>query len=234
MYQYGQYCPVARATEILGDRWTLLIVRDLLLGKCHFNDLERGLPGISRAVLADRLRRLERMGVLEKCVTRNGRWTTQYVLTAAGEELQSVIDALMIWGANWAFDGPRTEELDPVFLMWWMRNRICAECLSEKRIVIQFNFHFKRHETYWLLIEADDVSVCISHPGYEIDVVVTAELSVFYQLWLGRITYREAVSEHGVKIDSIPAYIRAFPSWFSWSPAAPTVRASMQRQHAQQ
>jgi DNA-binding HxlR family transcriptional regulator len=233
MYQYGQYCPVARATEILGDRWTLLIVRDLLLGTSHFNDLERGLPGISRAVLADRLRRLQRVGLLEKCVTSNGRQTTQYVLTAAGEELQSVIDVLMSWGATWAFGGPRTEELDPVLLMWWMRGRICAERLSEKRIVIQFDFHSQRHETYWLLIEEDDASVCISDPGYEIDVVVTADLSVFYQLWLGRISYREAVSEYGVKIDAIPAYIRAFPHWFSWSPAAPSVRASMRRQQAQ-
>jgi DNA-binding HxlR family transcriptional regulator len=234
MYQYGQYCPVARAAEILGDRWTLLIVRDLLLGTCHFNDLERGLPGISRALLADRLRRLHRVGLLEKRVASNGRRTTEYVLTAAGEELQSVIDVLMAWGATWAFGGPRTEELDPVLLMWWMRDRICAQRLAQKRIVIQFDFHFQRHETYWLLIEEADVSVCISDPGYEINVVVTADLSVFYQLWLGRISYREAVSEYGVKIDAIPAYVRAFPRWFAWSPAAPTVRASMRRQQAQQ
>jgi DNA-binding HxlR family transcriptional regulator len=212
----------------------LLLVRDLLLGIRHFNDLERGLPGISRSVLADRLRRLQRMGLLEKRVTRNGRRTTEYVLTAAGEELQTVIDVLMTWGATWAFGGPRTEELDPVLLMWWMRGRFCAERLSEKRIVVQFDFHSRRRETYWLLIEADDVSVCISDPGYEINVLVTADLSVFYQLWLGRISYHEAVTEYGVKIDAIPAHIRDFPRWFSWSPAAPAVRASRRRQEAQQ
>jgi DNA-binding HxlR family transcriptional regulator len=234
MYQYGQYCPIARAAEILGDRWTLLIVRDLLLGIRHFNDLERGLPGISRSVLSERLHRLERMGLLEKRLTLDGRKTTEYVLTEAGGELQSVIDVLMTWGATWAFGGPRTEELDPVLLMWWMRDRICDQRLPEKRIVIQFDFYFQRHETYWLLIEEDDVSVCISDPGYEINVAVTADLSVFYQLWLGHISYREAVKEYGVKIDAIPAYIRAFPRWFSWSPAAPTVRASRRRQQAQQ
>jgi hypothetical protein len=174
------------------------------------------------------------MGLLEKRVTSNGRRTTEYVLTAAGEELQSVIDVLMTWGATWAFGGPRAEELDPVLLMWWMRDRICAQRLPEKPFVIQFDFHFRRHETYWLLIEEDAASVCISDPGYEINVAVTTDLSVFYELWLGRISYHEAVSDYGVKIDAIPAYIRAFPRWFSWSPAAPIVRASMRKQQAQQ
>jgi DNA-binding HxlR family transcriptional regulator len=233
MYHYGQYCPIARAAEILGDRWTLLIVRDLLLGIQHFNDLERGLPGISRSVLSERLRRLERMGLLEKCATQNGRRTTEYVLTEAGRELQPVIDVLMGWGATWAFGGPRTEELDPVLLLSWMRERVIMEHLPDQRILIQFDFYSQRRESFWLLIADDDVSVCLTIPGYEVNVVVTSDLSVFYELWLGRISYREAVSEYGVKIDAIPAYIRAFPRWFSWSPAAPTVRASMRRQQAQ-
>jgi DNA-binding HxlR family transcriptional regulator len=234
MYQYGQYCPIARAAEILGDRWTLLIVRDLLLGIRHFNDLERGLPGISRALLSGRLRRLQRMGLLEKRVTHDDRRTTEYVLTEAGRELQSVINALMMWGATWAFGGPRTEELDPVLLLWWMHDRVIMERLPDQRIVIQFDFYGQRRESLWLLIADDDVSVCLTNPGYEVNVVVTADLSVFYQLWLGHISYREAISEYGVKIDAAPAYVRAFHRWFSWSPVAPTVRAAMHRQLAQQ
>ncbi len=234
MYHYGQYCPIARAAEILGDRWTLLIVRDLLLGIQHFNDLERGLPGISRSVLSERLRRLERMGLLEKCATHNGRRTTEYVLTRAGRELQSVIDVLMTWGATWTFGGPRTEELDPVLLLWWMHDRVIMEHLPDQRILIQFDFYGKRRESFWLLIADDDVSVCLIDPGFEVNVLVTADLSVYYQLWLGRIGYREAIREHGVRIDADPAYARAFHRWFSWSPAAPAVRASRRRQHAQQ
>ena len=234
MYEYGQYCPIARAAEILGDRWTLLIVRDLLLGKQHFNDLERGLPGISRSVLSERLRRLERMGLLEKRSTLDGRKTTEYVLTEAGTELQCVIDALLMWGATWAFGGPRTEELDPVLLLWWMHDRVIMEHVPDQRILIQFDFYGQRRETFWLLIVNDDVSVCLTDPGYEVNVVVTADLSIFYQLWLGRLSYREAISEHGIRIDGIPAYVRAFPHWFSWSPAAPTVRVSRRRQQTQQ
>jgi DNA-binding HxlR family transcriptional regulator len=234
MYQYGQYCPIARAAEILGDRWTLLIVRDLLLGIQHFNDLERGLPGISRSVLSERLRRLERMGLLEKSSNLDGRRTTEYVLTEAGRELQSVINVLMSWGATWAFGGPRTEELDPVLLLWWMRDRVIVENLPDQRLLIQFDFYGKRRQSFWLLIADNDISVCLTNPGYEVDVIVTADLSVFYQLWLGRISYREAISEHGVRIDATPAYVRAFRHWFSWSPAAPAVRASRRRQQAQQ
>ncbi|MCI0711327.1 MAG: helix-turn-helix transcriptional regulator [Chloroflexi bacterium] len=232
MYQYGQYCPIARASEILGDRWTLLIVRDLLLGIRHFNDLERGLPGISRSVLSERLQRLERMGLLEKRATHNGRRTTEYVLTEAGAELQSVINALLTWGATWAFGGPRTEELDPVLLLWWMRDRVIMEHLPDQRILIEFDFSGPRRESFWLLIADDDVSVCLTYPGFEVNVLVTADLSVFYQLWLGRLSYREAISEHGVRIDGIPAYIRAFPRWFAWSPVAPTVRTARRRQQA--
>jgi DNA-binding HxlR family transcriptional regulator len=234
MYQYGQYCPIARAAEILGDRWTLLIVRELLRGIRHFNDLERGLPGISRALLSGRLCRLQRMGLLEKRAKPGGRQTTEYVLTEAGAELQAVIDVLKTWGAEWAFGGPRTEELDPVLLLWWVRDRVIMEHLPDQPLLIQFDFYKQRRETFWLLIVNDDVSVCLTDPGYEVNVLVRADLSVFYQLWLGRLSYREAISEHGVRIDGIPAYVRAFPRWFAWSPVAPTVRAARRRQQVQQ
>lgn len=112
MAKYGQYCPVARSLEILGDRWTLLIIRDMLGGVRHFNDLERGLPGISRALLAQRLRQLQQSGVIEKRTNISGRQSTEYHPTPAGEALQGVIGALFSWGEMWAFDEPSSEELD--------------------------------------------------------------------------------------------------------------------------
>ena len=114
MSKYGQYCPVARALEILGDRWTLLIVRDVMLGTRHFNELERGLPGISRALLASRLRQLQRAGLLEKHLNESGRKTTDYRLTQAGQELFTVVNSLRAWGETWAFGDPTPDELDPV------------------------------------------------------------------------------------------------------------------------
>src|SRR5688572_11494077 len=106
MTKYGQYCPIAQALELIGDRWTLLIIRDLLDGTRHFNDLERGLPGISRPLLSRRLRQLQEVGIVEKRLNVTGRQTTEYHLTQAGSELQEVVGALLTWGAMWAFGDP--------------------------------------------------------------------------------------------------------------------------------
>ncbi len=226
MYKYGQYCPIAKAVEILGDRWTLLIVRDLLTGTNHFNELERGLPGISRGLLAERLRRLERMELVEKVALGNGRQRTAYHLTEAGQELQPVINSLLIWGARWAFEEPEEDELDPVLLMWWMRSRVCIDQLPNRRVVIRFDFQGARYETFWLLLSQEDVSVCLTDPGFDLDLLVTADLSAFFQIWLGRLTFDEAIQANQVEVDGIPALADALPSWFAYSLAAPAVRAA--------
>jgi DNA-binding HxlR family transcriptional regulator len=226
MYKYGQYCPIAKAVEILGDRWTLLIVRDLLTGTCHFNDLERGLPGISRGLLADRLRRLERMGLVEKVELADGRQRTAYYPTPAGRELQDVINSLLVWGAQWAFEEPEEQDLDPTLLMWWMRDRVCVDELPEHRVVIRFDFTGAKYEKFWLVLTKEDVSVCLTDPGFELNVLVTADLSTFLQIWLGRVSYYEAVRDGRVEVDAIPRLAEAFPNWFAYSLAAPAVRAA--------
>jgi DNA-binding HxlR family transcriptional regulator len=225
MYRYGQYCPVAKAAEILGDRWTLLIVRDLLTGTCHFNDLERGLPGISRGLLADRLRRLQRMGLVKKLKRENGRQRTEYRLTQAGQELESVIQVLLTWGAQWAFGDPEPDDLDPILLLWWMRGRVRVDQLPEHRVVVQFDFKGATTERYWLILTKEDVSVCLTYPGFDIDVLVTADLATFFQIWLGRIDFAAALRQRRVEIDAIPGLARAFPRWFAYSIAADAVRA---------
>jgi DNA-binding HxlR family transcriptional regulator len=229
MYKYGQYCPIAKAVEILGDRWTLLIVRDLLTGTCHFNDLERGLPGISRGLLAERLRRLERMELVEKVELENGRQRTAYYPTEAGKELQSVINELLVWGARWAFEGPEEEDLDPTLLMWWMRDRVCAEELPEHRVVVRFDFTGARYEKFWLVLTKEDVSLCLTDPGFDLNVLVTADLSTFLQIWLGRVSYFDALRDGRVEVDAVPALANAFPNWFAYSLAAPAVRAAAAR-----
>jgi DNA-binding HxlR family transcriptional regulator len=229
MYKYGQYCPIAKAVEILGDRWTLLIVRDLLTGTCHFNDLERGLPGISRGLLAERLRRLERMELVEKVELENGRQRTAYYPTEAGKELQSVINELLVWGARWAFEEPEEEDLDPTLLMWWMRVRVCAEELPEHRVVVRFDFTGARYEKFWLVLTKEDVSLCLTDPGFDLNVLVTADLSTFLQIWLGRISYFDALRDGRVEVDAVPALANAFPNWFAYSLAAPAVRAAAAR-----
>lgn len=225
MYKYGQYCPIAKAVEILGDRWTLLIIRDLLTGTCHFNDLERGLPGISRGLLAERLRRLEQMEIVHKVKQENGRHRTAYYLTKSGQELHGVINSLLMWGARWAFEEPHETDLDPVLLMWWLRDRVRTDQLPQPRVVVRFDFVGAKYEKFWLLLSQEDASVCLTNPGFDLDLLVTADLSTFFQVWAGRLEFAEALQNGRIQMDGMPALAAAFPTWLMYSLAAPAVRA---------
>jgi DNA-binding HxlR family transcriptional regulator len=232
MHRYGQYCPVARAAEILADRWTVLIIRELLADVNHFNELERGLPHMSRTLLAGRLRRLQQAGVLERRGASRGK-RTEYRLTSAGRELQPIIDQFGGWGARWAFGEPRRNELDPVILLWWMRRRVRVEAIGRRRVAIQFDFKGGPRRSHWLLIDRMDVSVCLKHPGFDIDVTVAADIVAFYRVWLGRATLSEALRRQQIRLDGTPADVRAFPDWFAWSPMADAVRAALAAPAAQ-
>lgn len=222
---YGQYCPVAQALELIGERWTLLIIRDMLSGTKHFSDLKRGLPGIPKALLAKRLKQLEQYHIIEKQLTDSGRKTTVYHLTQAGLDLYPVINSLLSWGAMWAFGDPTPEQLDPLLLIWWMHERINREAMPDQILSLQFNFYGAKTDTYWLVIKPDDVNICVSDPGYEINLLITADLATFFKLWLGRVEYDEILQSDNLRVDGIPEYVRAFPTWFMWSLAAPAVRA---------
>lgn len=230
MNKYGQYCPMARALEVLGDRWTLLIVRDLLSGPLHFNELERGLPGISRTLLSQRLRWLQQAGLLDRHGGATGRAVT-YELTLAGRDLQPVVNALVEWGAQWSFGEPHPEELDPLLLLWWMRNGMDCERLPQRRVVVEFSFRGTGAHTdrYWLLLEHDDRSICLKPPGFETDVIVRADLAAMYQVWLGRITFAEALRDALIVVDGTPALVRAFPRWFTLSPTAGVIKAALHK-----
>lgn len=221
---YGQYCPLAKASEVLGDRWTLLIVSELIAGAERFNDLARGLPRISRPLLAQRLRGLERAGVIEKRSGSTAR-SSSYHLTAAGEELGPLIRGLAEWGARWAFGEPEPDELDPILLLWWMRRRVNHDALPAQRVVIRFDFR-QGKGTYWLILKTDDVSVCLQDPGFELDLAVHADLAALFEVWLGRTTLQEANAAGTVRVEGAPARTRALPSWLALAPIADAVRAS--------
>jgi DNA-binding HxlR family transcriptional regulator len=220
MPKYGQYCPVAKSLEILGDRWTLLIIRDMLVGTQHFNDLERGLPGISRALLASRLRQLQRAGIVEKRLTDAGRRTTSYQLTPAGQQLFPVISSIRAWGEVWAFGDPTPEELNPVLLMWWLRSRAERDLLPAKRVVAQFDFHGAAEVSFWLILRREDVTLCLTDPGFEVNLLATADLATLYGVWGGRIGYREALARGRLAVEGAPSLVRAFPRWFGWDASA--------------
>jgi DNA-binding HxlR family transcriptional regulator len=231
MHLYHQYCPVARAAEIVADRWTVLILRELLADVGHFNELERGLPGISRSLLADRLVRLVHAGVLERHATGRGK-AVEYRLTTAGRALQPLIDVMGAWGARWAFGEPRPSELDPVVLLWWMRRRVRHDRLPRARLVVQFEFRRTPQPRYWLVLERRAASVCLRHPGFEVDMIVSADIAEFYRVWLGRTTLAGALRRGEVRLEGAPVDLRDFPNWFAWSPMADAVRAALPHHRA--
>ena len=223
MQKYKQYCPVARASEILADRWTPLIVRELIAGSHRFNQIERGLPGISRSLLASRLRDLESAGVVERTCPPRAH-IAEYRLTEAGRELKVVIEALGAWGVRWAFGDPSPEELDAGLLVWKIHQRINRDLLPESRTVVEFDFSGPRGRRVWLLLEPREVSVCVTPPGFDADLIVRSDLGFFYRVWLGQVDYESALRCGAVVVDGAPSLAKAFPGWLMWSAMARFVR----------
>jgi DNA-binding HxlR family transcriptional regulator len=223
MQKYNQYCPVARSSEILADRWTPLIVRELILGSHRFNEIERGLPGISRSLLASRLRDLEDAGVVERLPGAQPK-VREYHLSDAGRDLKPVVEALGAWGVRWAFGEPKPEELDAGLLVWRMHQRIDRELLPERRTVVEFDFTGPRARRVWLVLEPREVSVCVTPPKFDADLVVRADLALFFCVWLGRVDYETVVRSGAVVVDGPPALAKQLPRWLMWSPMARFVR----------
>jgi DNA-binding HxlR family transcriptional regulator len=227
MRSYGQYCPVAKAAQILGDRWTVLIVREMSFGVQRFNEMERCLPGISRSVLTQRLRHLEHIGLVERQAVGTSR-IVEYHLTEAGRDLKPVLRSLGEWAARWAFGDPDPLELHPDLLMRWISRHIARDQLPGRRIVARFEFPVPRSSRYWLVLEPDEASVCLHDPGFDTDIFVTADTAALYGVYLGRRTLSSAMREGLVTVVGAPSLVRAFPRWFTWSDFAPTVRAAAQ------
>ncbi len=230
MRSYAQYCPVAKASEILGDRWTLLIVREMLGGASGFNELQRGLPGISRSVLTDRMRALERAEVIERRTGPKGR-TLEYRLTPAGRDLQPVVQAIGEWGATWSFTEPRPEELDPDLLIVWMARHVDSLRLPPHRTVVKFEFRDPKRR-YWMVLEPSEVSVCLQHPGFDVDLEVTVETSTLYRVYLGRAELRDAIRAGRLTMTGPRTLQRGFGHWFTWSAFAPASRSAQERRTA--
>lgn len=218
---YGQYCPIARAAAILDERWTLLIVRDLLVGTTRFNDLARGLPGISRTLLSTRLRQLERHGV----VTRDG---IEYVLTPAGRDLESIVFGLGEWGARWAFGPPTEDELDPELLLWWAHRRIDIGRLPDRRVVVAFVLRAPTFHA-WLVVDDAGASVCKADPGFEIDAVLEASVGELSEVWLGRRSLSGAMRTGSLRLTGRRDVVAALPDALELSPVAELVAAARDR-----
>jgi DNA-binding HxlR family transcriptional regulator len=219
---YGQYCPIARGAEIFAERWTPLIIRNLQLGCGSFSEILEGAPGLSRTLLSQRLKQLERLGVIESAPKPDGRGH-HYELTSAGHELFTVCQCLGEWGARWLEIAP--ENLDPFVALWSMCHALRRDRLPNRRVVIRFDFLDRRsaslegglgrpsQERYWLLIERGDTEICKTNPGLDEDLYITAEAEAFVKWHAGQLTWGHAIREGRIQLDGAPSLVRAFPSW---------------------
>jgi DNA-binding HxlR family transcriptional regulator len=215
MSSYGQFCPVAKASEVLAERWTPLVVRELICGSHRFNELQRGVPLMSRSLLAKRLRDLELAGVIERRLSGDGRGS-EYHLTEAGEELRPIIMGLGAWGQRWARSNVSRAELDPRLLMWDMQRNIETRTLPPHRVVVRFRFTDVAPglpRVTWLILDRQQADVCYKDPGFEIDLVVVGRLRALVAVWMGDTSMSAAIRAGELQIQGTRRLADAFPSW---------------------
>lgn len=220
MRTYGQYCPIARASEVLGERWTPIILRNLLHGSTTFTEIADGAPGLSRSLLTSRLRDLERVGVVTTTPLPAGRGRL-YGLTEAGHHLDEVMAAMGKWGEQWLELGP--EHLDPgMVLHSWVSWYLDHERLPDHRVVVRFDFPdlSMKANQLWVLFDGRDSEVCRTFPGFEEDLLVRAEASALAEWHLGRIEWADAIRAERVEVSGPSSLTRALPTWNRRSEAA--------------
>lgn len=215
MAGYGQFCPIAMACETLAERWTLLVVRELLRGSAHFNELRRGLPLMSPSLLSKRLRTLERAGVVERVAQDGGRGSA-YRLTPSGEALRPVLDAIGGWGHRFSRGILDPRNLDASLLMWDIRRSVRPETCPAERTVVLFHLTGSRdgRSHFWLILDADGPELCISDPGFDIDLYVEGHVADLVRYWLGELEIDHLVRTGDLEITGRRSLRQAFPTWF--------------------
>lgn len=218
MKRYGQFCPVARATEILTERWTPLILRDLLGGSHRFNELRKGVPLMSPSLLSKRLKTLEKAGVIERRGDKaNGG--VEYHLTPAGLETVPLVETLGAWGQRWVRSRLGESELDPGLLMWAMRGGIDPTPFPAGRTVIHFEYpEVKPPKNLWWLVTEDGViDLCLTDPGYEVDLYMTSDLETMTRVWMGDVPLGETLRAGQIELHGSASLRRSIKSWFALS-----------------
>ena len=211
--EYGQFCPIAKATEILGEKWTLLIVRELLMGGTRFSELQRGLSLISPTMLSKRLDSLEEHGLVMKKKIPNQKGY-EYFPTKSCNELLPIIKSLGDWGMRWARSNLTEKDYDVQLLMLYLKRSIVPENLAGKETVVRFHFtDIKDYPDWWLVARGEDVDICVNDPGRDVDVYFTSSVKVMADIWMGESSYRKAVNDGLLKLVGPSALTNDVTSW---------------------
>lgn len=219
---YGQFCPIAKASEVLGERWMLLVLRELVTGATRYGELQRGLGRISPSVLSARLKSLQEHGVVEKVEADDGSGTV-YRLTPSGQELSPIIASIGVWGQRWVRSRMTRDELDVELLMSHIRRGLNTTALPAKRAVLRFDFVdlSASSRRWWLLVEGGRVELCAQSPGRPEDVTVSCRLKVLSQVWVGDTTVPKALAAGELTVEGKSTFKRSLRKWLGQSDLAP-------------
>ncbi len=214
---YNQFCPVAMAAEILCTRWTLVLLRELVCGSTRFNDLRRGVPRMSPALLSKRLKDLERSGIVVRSKVPDEKDVFEYRLTEAGRELAPVVEAVGIWGHRWIELEASLRNLDPNLLMWDIRRNIDATPMPRRRSTIQFIFKDleEARRNWWLVVEpGQGVDLCSVNPGFDVDLYLSTDLKTMTEIWMGYVAMARAKDEGRLAITGNRELEASLKTWF--------------------
>lgn len=213
--EYGQFCPIAKATEIIGEKWTVLIIRELLMGGTRFNELQRGLSLISPTLLSKRLDSLEQHGlVLKKKIP--GQKGYEYFATESCQELLPIIRSMGDWGMRWARSNLTEKDYDVELLMLYLKRSIVTEKLIGKETVIRFRFtDIKEYPDWWLVVQGDELDLCVKDPGKEVNVYFTSSVKTLADIWMGESSYKKAQNKGTMKIVGDKALTNNITSWLA-------------------
>jgi DNA-binding HxlR family transcriptional regulator len=216
MKKFGQFCPLAQASQLLCERWTLLVVRELVAGSTRFNELKKGVPLMSPTLLSKRLKQLSDAGVITKSGTGA---KTAYQLTQAGRELKPIVQLLGAWGHRWVQTSLVVEDLDASLLMWDMRRSVNPDAFPADRIVLQFEYPdaSKGVTDWWLVSDGGEVELCLNEPGGEVDIVIKSALATMTAVWTCQITFNEAVSQGTIMVYGDPKLVKKLQDWLQSS-----------------
>jgi DNA-binding HxlR family transcriptional regulator len=214
--RYGEFCPIAKAAEIFATRWTPLILRELMCDVHTFNDIQRGVPLISRALLAERLRQLQEHGIVEKKSRPDGSGH-EYWLTPAGNAFHDAVRALAHWGLSHARDRLSSTDLNPALLMWRMRRRADTGLLPDHRVVVRFEFSGvpasrTKLRIMWLILQRSGVDICVKDPGFPVDLTVHGDIAVFVAIYLGYANWQDMVGKR-LTIEGDRKMVQRLPVW---------------------
>jgi DNA-binding HxlR family transcriptional regulator len=225
LMNYGQFCPIAKATEVIGERWTILILRELLMGGRRFNELQRGLGDISPALLTARLKSLEEQGIIVRRKV-HGLRSHEYYPSAACDAFLPVIVAIGEWGLCWTRDQLSERDFDISFLMFYLERSIDPEKLPGDHSIIQFQFtDLTEQRNWWLIVDRSSVEVCLTQPARDVDVYFTTTVRTMHDVWMGDRSYRDAIAAEDLIIEGEPVLTRNVSSWLRPSVFAESKRA---------